>query len=265
MLDYLVLTIHIPPAFEEDVCAWLFARACLGLECQEDRRKLRLRAYFAPENWNDRLTQELQAHFPGSSIEAGVSIRLPSADQRPPTLHHLTLAGENFRLLAGPAFGSGAHPTTKLCAELLRMQDPRGLRVLDVGTGTGILALLADRLGASVIDAVEISPEARDNAQANFELNGARAIRLYPEISQAEGRYDLVLANLLIPTILHLGEEMLLRLEAAGVWIVSGVAAAEKAKFFERFGDQVQLDEELQEDEWLGMKFSLKRPNGSGS
>lgn len=265
MLDYLVLTLDIPLACQESLSSWLLARSCLGLESQEKGDRTRLRAYFSTECWNGELAQKLRGDFPELTLEAETSIRLPAADERSPTIRPWSFSGESFSLLAGPAFGSGAHPTTKLCAELLRRSDPRGLRILDVGTGTGILSLLAHRLGASVIDAVEISPEARENARANFDLNEAGAIRLYPELSHAEGRYDLVLANLLTPTLLHLGEEMLRRLETAGAWIVSGVTATEKAKILQRFGDQVRLDEELQEEEWLGMKLSLKRPNESGS
>ncbi len=263
MLDYLVLTLHIPAAFQEDVGAWLFARTCLGLEYQEDSG--RLRAYFSAEAWNRRLAEELRTRFPGSSIEAETSIRLPSADQCSPTIRTIHLADEDFRLLAGPAFGSGAHPTTKLCAELLRTASPRGLRVLDVGTGTGILALLADRLGSAAVDAVEISPEARENAQANFELNKTGPISLHSELNQVAGHYDLVMANLLTPTIMHIGEEMLRRLKPDGAWIISGVTAGEKAMLLERFAGKIRLDREVREEEWLGMKFSLKSPSESGS
>ena len=258
MLDYLVLTLRIPTALVENASAWLFTRSCLGLETQSSGDYARLRAYFPTESWNRSSAAALELGFPGSTIESETLIRLPAAEERAATIRRLTLAGESFSLLSGPAFGSGAHPTTRLCAELMRSQWRKGWRVLDVGTGTGILALLAHRLGAHQVDAVEISPEARENARANFELNQAGAIDLKSDLREVEGRYDLILANLLTPTILHWGEEMLRRLEPDGVWIVSGVTLDERAEFMERFADKVRLDEERSNGEWMGMKLGKR-------
>ncbi|HEX5033972.1 MAG TPA: 50S ribosomal protein L11 methyltransferase [bacterium] len=255
MLDYLVLTIQIPILLLEKLSAWLFAHACLGLETQSSGGHSRLRVYFSTESWNRSLADELRRGFPDSSIESETLIRLRAAEERTPTIRCLTLAGENFSLLSGPAFGSGAHSTTRLCAELMRRCWKQGFSVLDVGTGTGILALLADRLGADTIVGVEISPEARENARANFELNQAGAIELKDDLREVEGRFDLILANLLTPTLLHLGGEMLRRLKPDGAWIVSGVTLAEQGELLKRFAEQVRLEEEQSEGEWLGMKL----------
>jgi len=265
VLDYLVLILHLPAAFQEPVSAWLFSRACLGLECEENVGETRLRAYFDEKAWTREMAERIQKEFPGLAIVGETAIRLPEAGERLPAINALSLGGENFRLLSGPAFGSGAHPTTQLCAELLRRSQPRGLRILDVGTGTGILALLAHRLGAAHVDAVEISAEARENARANFDLNGAQEISLHSELGEVRGAFDLVLANLLTPTLMHLGEEMLQRLVPGGRWLISGITVEEGPKILGRFAGQMELREELQKDAWLGMKLSLKRPSGSES
>jgi len=265
VLDYLVLILHIPTAHQEAVSAWLFSHACLGLECEATGANTRIRAYFSEKDWSRDRAESLTLEFQGLTIEAQTAIRLPEASERLPTVKALSLAGESFRLLAGPAFGSGAHPTTKLCADFLRASQPRGLRILDVGTGTGILALLAHRLGAAHIDAVEISPEARDNARPNFDLNGAGKIALYSELSQVRGSFDMILANLLTPTILHLGEEILRLLAPGGHCLISGVTVEEGPSIHAHFSEKMECIEERMEGGWLGMKLSLKRPSGSES
>jgi ribosomal protein L11 methyltransferase len=132
----------------------------------------------------------------------------------------------------GALFGTGAHPTTRLALELLEERLRGGERVLDVGAGTGVLALAAVRLGAGAALAVEIDPLCALAARSNVRLNGLEAaIRVREGSVEAadDGPYDAVLANLLAPAIIELAPELARLTRHGGFLILSGVIAARAA------------------------------------
>lgn len=265
MLDYLILILDIPTSAQEKLCARLFEQGCLGLETQESSGSTKIRAYFSDGAWTSKVEADLARSFGGLKVAAATPIRIPGGEDRSPTIRSLNLAGENLRLLLAPAFGTGAHPTTRMSAELLSRSHSKGKRVLDVGSGTGILAILAARFGAAEIVAVEISPEARDNAEANFQLNETPEISLYADLAEAAGTFDVVLANMLTPTLLHLAAEIQDRVAPGGICILSGITEEERPLIMERYGKKLRLLEELVDEGWLGLKFALKNPNENES
>lgn len=103
----------------------------------------------------------------------------------------------------GLAFGTGLHPTTQLCALAVEERTRPGMRVLDVGTGSGILAILAARFGAASVAGVDTDPESVRAAAENAALNGvaAQVTIQAGSFDQAAGRYDLVVANILAGVI----------------------------------------------------------------
>ncbi len=125
----------------------------------------------------------------------------------------------------GAAFGLGDHPTTVLSARLLRATLWPGATVLDVGTGSGVLAVLAARLGAPYVRAIDISPAAVDAARTNAERNGVDAvIDVGTEpLAVIEEAFDVVVANLLAPTLIELAAELRRVTAPAGALIISGV------------------------------------------
>jgi ribosomal protein L11 methyltransferase len=138
-----------------------------------------------------------------------------------------------IRMDPGMAFGTGTHPTTQLCLELLETYLPENAAaVIDVGCGSGILAVAAIKLGAQAALGVDIDPEAVQAAQANAELNGV-AERLEVKLgSVAEilgggtllKKAPLVLANILAPVIIRLLDEGLADLlDPGGVLVLSGI------------------------------------------
>lgn len=134
----------------------------------------------------------------------------------------------NIILNPGMAFGTGEHPTTMLCLLLLGNGGllKGGERVLDYGTGSGILGIAALKLGASSVVGVDIDPEAISSAQQNMMLNqiqadqmelylGSRRVTTTPflleedsSLSGKKGKFDVILANILLKPLLELAEEI---------------------------------------------------------
>lgn len=128
----------------------------------------------------------------------------------------------------GGSFGLGDHPTTRLSAAAVARLTTPGCSVLDVGCGSGVLAILAARLGAASaqgIDVAEAAVEAtRDNAARNAVAD--RVSASVTPIAAVEGRYDLVVANVLAPALIAMADDLRRVLAPAGSLVVSGILAA---------------------------------------
>lgn len=129
----------------------------------------------------------------------------------------------------GMAFGTGTHPTTQLCLEALEDRLPTGARVLDLGCGSGILAIAAARLGAASVLALDIDPIAVESAQTNIVQNGV-AERITVQQGSLESlvtsarRFDLIVVNILAKVIIamcdqHLGQVV----RPGGLALFSGI------------------------------------------
>lgn len=131
------------------------------------------------------------------------------------------------------AFGSGGHGTTEGCLVALERSVRGGERVLDLGTGSGILAIAARKLGASQVTAVDIAESACGETRANLHLNGIReGVRvLHGGIEAAGGRYDILLANLRTAILVHIMEKIMERMASSGIQIVSGIRESEYHPF----------------------------------
>ena len=128
---------------------------------------------------------------------------------------------------AAEAFGSGGHATTRLCLEALEPLVEEGMTVLDVGSGSGVLAVAAALLGAAEVQCHDITAEAVAATRRSAELSGVGArivATLDPvDVGRRGAGYDLVLANLLIPIIEELGAVLVASVAPAGHLVVSGV------------------------------------------
>ncbi len=163
-----------------------------------------------------------------------------------------------IRLDPGMAFGTGLHPTTQMCLRALEESMQPGLEVLDVGTGSGILAIAAAKLGAKSVLAVDDDPQAvavaRDNVIDNGVRERVRVVRgSLPEVS---GSYDLVLVNILTRVIVELVEAGLAeRMRPNAVLITAGITVdttSEVLAAFERGG--LALVERRQQDDWVSLR-----------
>ena len=129
----------------------------------------------------------------------------------------------------GMAFGTGTHPTTSLCLRRLESLVKPGMRVLDVGTGSGILAIASARLGAGPVVGIDIDPVAVRVAKENAERNGAAIDVRVGTLDQVEtDECDLVIANIIASIIIDILPEVVTRMKKGGLFLASGIIAEKK-------------------------------------
>ena len=161
------------------------------------------------------------------------------------------------------SFGTGYHESTRLMLRLIPDAVKAGDRVLDAGTGTGILAIAAIKFGAASATAFDIDPWSQENAVENFYINGVKD-RIDMVLGGIEhvlpGEYDVVLANINLNVILGLLPEFAGRLARGGVLLLSGVLISDRARVVsEAEKSGFRLTEEQRENEWWAGSFRLTR------
>ena len=132
----------------------------------------------------------------------------------------------------GMAFGTGTHPTTALCLAVLSdlLGARPGARVLDVGTGSGLLAIAARKLGAGRVVANDNDPAAVEVARENAARNGVELELTTAPVPAIAGPFDLVLANILANTLVELAPELAAALAPGGVVLLSGILGPQEAE-----------------------------------
>lgn len=183
-----------------------------------------------------------------------------------PTWRDFELAAGDvlIELDPGMAFGTGLHPTTQLCLTALEEQVWPGMRVLDLGTGSGILAVAAIKLGAGAVLAIDTDPVAVDAARQNCEHNGvAGAVTVVQgSLDQATDDYDLVVVNILANVIIALAQEGLAeRVRPGGCWMAAGIIetqAAEVVQALETTG--LQVNQRRQLADWVALIGDRMQP-----
>ena len=177
------------------------------------------------QNWN----QVWEGNF--SPVELGNwgIVRATFHPPRPDLEHDLVIEPRM-------AFGTGHHATTKLMMLRMKEMDFTGCKVLDFGCGTGILAILAEKLGAPDIEAIDTDEWAFENAQANATLNGCHRIGVQQgSIDTVPGgtRYHIILANINRNVLVECMAEMADRLVPGGTLLLSGILAGDAPQVIE--------------------------------
>jgi len=248
----------VPARMQEEAATYLTEFSGRGVILEEEGAPaggVIIRAYFRPDEFGDLVKTELNEYLKRLSgydlYPLGLEWRLVAAEDwaeawkahfKPlkvtprlvivsPWENYQPAPGEQVvTIYPGMAFGTGRHPTTLLCLKALEQAwgEPLPLeaqpwQVLDVGTGTGILALAAARLGAAVL-AIDIDPEAVAAAVENVRLNKL-VDQVWVEetpLAHLRQKFALILANLTAPDLLHMAEALTGRLLSRGVLIISG-------------------------------------------
>lgn len=155
-------------------------------------------------------------------------------------------------------FGTGHHQTTRLCLRLLQQVELAGRRVVDLGTGSGVLALAAWRLGASDIEALDYDEDAVVNARENLRLNGAESaitLRQADLTVEPVAPGDVVTANLTGAMLIAQAPSLTALVRPGGTLIVSGFLAAEVDAICSVFTPELAHVEGAAEDAWRALRF----------
>ena len=160
-------------------------------------------------------------------------------------------ARQIIRLDPGLAFGTGTHPTTRMCLRWIATHELQGQRVLDYGCGSGILAIGAAKFGASRIDAVDIDEAAVTSTQLNAQANAVSLNAGLPELAQ--GTYQTVLANILATPLKVLAPLLCAHVQAGGHLVLAGILERQAQELQQAYAPWLALDVADAEDGWILM------------
>ncbi len=155
------------------------------------------------------------------------------------------------------AFGAGTHPSTRLLATWLSRQAADGKRALDVGCGSGVLALVAGRLGAAEAVGIDIEPAAVAAASANARRNGLEATTSFSVTPAGDvdlGVFDLVVANITADVLMALAPDIAARVAPGGRLALGGISAAQTSTVAAAYRPHgIELANSIRLDDWVSL------------
>ncbi len=163
----------------------------------------------------------------------------------------------NIELDPGMAFGTGSHPTTRLCLEWLCDTVQAGQSVLDYGCGSGILGIAAGRLGATPVLGVDIDEKALESAAYNIERNMV-AMDLQSSRAPLARRFDIVVANILTNPLCVLAPALSANIAPGGQLALSGVLEAQAEKVIDAYAPHITLHVGKKLDGWVRLEGTLR-------
>ena len=265
-LVYYALQIDVAEEAAEFLQAVLDGTGSLGLEVRDQTLKLppnaaplgvgrvQVLAYYESEHEVEEASREVHREFPDAGV---VSAPVAQEDWSETWKKHVR-AVRVGRIWVGPsweqkkagdapiqlviepgmAFGTGDHPSTSMCLQALQdaVERKPGGSVLDVGTGTGVLAIAAKRLGAGRVVGNDIDPAAVRIAQENAALNEAGGLELTDRpLERIPGEFDVVVANLYAGVLVQLAPRLAARVAPEGTLVVTGILASQASEVAEAF------------------------------
>jgi ribosomal protein L11 methyltransferase len=278
-MDTIEVTLSVPELEHDRYVGLLDDRATGFLQTDAE-----LRAYVPAAQWSEAVRERIAARLRADGYGDGLSVR-PLTDRNwnevweesvaPIRVGPFLLCGRSTEIPPEHAdatplhidpkmsFGTGHHATTRLALRLLVDAVEEGDAVLDVGTGTGVLAVAACRLGARAVLAVDSSPKAMANARENVAVNdvGDRVTVREGSVGVApEDPADVVVANITRDTLLDLLPALRARLTSSGRLILSGLLTGDRAQMRDALHDhEFAVDDEATEHGWWAVRA---RPRG---
>jgi ribosomal protein L11 methyltransferase len=266
-LTWLSVRVRAPIDDRDAVVALLFEMGSMGVQEDGDI----LATHFAPPVEQDEVQRRLHGVSPDASVEMAATPDIDWSERwrdrivshevgpliiAPPWLTRDDELGRTIVIEPGMAFGTGDHPTTRGVIRLMASVVRRGDTVADLGAGSAVLAIAAAKLGASRVAAIELDPDAIENAEQNVERNGVAdrvtviegdAAILLPLI----GPVRLILVNIISSVITQLLPVIRDGLDPGGTVVLSGVLVAERSSLIEVLSDAGwSVDAEDIEGEW---------------
>lgn len=175
-----------------------------------------------------------------------------------PSWHEPPAAAQQIiRLDPGLAFGTGTHPTTRMCLRWIAQRDLSGQRVLDYGCGSGILAIGAAKFGASEIVAVDIDPAAVESTHINAANNHVTLQAGLPDVAQ--GSFNVVLANILATPLKVLAPLLCAHVATGGHLVLAGILERQAQELQEAYAPYLALNVADSEDGWILMTATAAR------
>lgn len=201
-----------------------------------------------PQNWNALW----ESNFDPVVVDDFVAVR---ASFHPP------FKNVEQEIVINPkmSFGTGHHATTWLMMQQMRSISFSGRRVFDFGTGTGILAILAQKQGAATVLATDIDEWSIENARENFQINSCADIRLQQSGSAIqEAVFDVILANINKNVLMETIPQLKQQLAPGGILLLSGLLEADEPEIVERAVETGLLMEgKFLKNNWLCLKFCM--------
>ncbi len=291
MKRWLVVEVSIAKEFGEAVSNFLIERGAAGIEeTGRDSKQEKLRTYFLQDGGEKRALYVLRRYL--KSLEKIApeiphpqirTASLPEQDWgenwkrffkpvqvtrrfvvKPPWSKVRLKRGQNFvEITPGMAFGTGTHATTLLSIQALEEGlKKKGLSVLDVGTGSGILSIIAAKLGAKEVWGIDIDGVAVENARENVEKNlVSSVVRIRKgSIGGLHKKFDVVVANIDLKSLRKMRKPLLNHLKKRGLLILSGILEREKEKIrLHYLGTKLlRWIKTSQKGEWVCLTFSKK-------
>lgn len=278
---YLEITIRIPFAYQEMLIAELLDHDFDGFEQNEDH----LLAYIPTQRFNDVTREIIEQWIAGQPVSArfeGERIYEPQNwnEEWEKTIEPMQVGEFFIRPTWKPvptpeglilleidpkmAFGTGYHETTRLMLRMLSSSVKSEISVLDVGTGTGVLAIAALKLGATHAFGFDIDEWSYDNATENALLNGVADSFVVKEgsfeVIPEDSGYDMVLANVNRNMLLATSSQIVEHVRDGGTLILSGLLDIDEAVILDNpdYAD-LELIDRQQENEWICLRF--RKPN----
>jgi ribosomal protein L11 methyltransferase len=291
MKRWLVVELHLPREFGEAVSNFLIEQGATGIEELEgDIKWDRLRTYFQQDGKEKGVLRALRRYL--NSLKK-IRPEMPRPQVKTATFPEQDW-GENWKrffkpvqvtsrlvvkppwsrirlkrgqipidIAPGMAFGTGTHATTILCIRALEEElHSGGLSVLDVGTGSGILSIVAAKSGAKEVWGIDIDGVAVENARENVEKNHVSDIVKIRKgsIGDLDKKFDVIVANIDLKSLRRMRKPLLSHLNDRGLLILSGILEEEKERIRKHYLETGLLRwiKETQEGEWVCLTFRKK-------